>query len=67
MLEYDVTSDIGQRVLPEPPAEVSPLLGSGTMQALEGIIGHKFRRVYYLVQVLVRKSIPLLSLHRFSM
>lgn len=54
MLEYDATSEIGRRMLPEPPAEVPPLLKSGTIQALEGIVGHEFRRKYYLVQVLVR-------------
>ena len=57
VLEYDATtSGIGKKMLPEPPAEVPPLLKPSTIQALEGIIGLKFKRRYYLVHVLVRRS-----------
>jgi endoribonuclease Dicer len=56
VLEYDATSEIGKKMLPEPPAEVSPLLEPNTLQALEGLIGHKFKRTYYLAHVLVRRS-----------
>ena len=58
MLEYDATSEIGRKMLPEPPAEVSHLLKPNTVQTLEGIIGHKFRRKHYLAQVLVSGSAP---------
>jgi len=58
VLEYDATLEIGRKMLPEPPAEVSHLLKSNIVQTLEGIIGHKFRRKYYLAQVLVSGSAP---------
>jgi endoribonuclease Dicer len=61
VLEYDATSEIGKKMLPEPPAEVSHLLKPSTIQTLEGIIGHKFRRKYYLAQVLVSGSASSLS------
>lgn len=56
VLEYDATSEIGRKMLPEPPAEVSHWLKPGTIQTLEGIIGHKFKKGYYLTHVLVRRS-----------
>jgi len=62
VLEYDATSEIGKKMLPEPPAEVSHLLKPNTVQTLEGIIGHKFRRKYYLAQVLVSGSTPSLPI-----
>jgi len=58
VLEYDTTSEIGKKMLPEPPAEVSHLLKPIIVQTLEEIIGHKFRRKYYLAQVLVSGSAP---------
>jgi endoribonuclease Dicer len=61
VLEYDATSEIGKKMLPEPPAEVPHLLKPSTIQTLEGIIGHKFRRKYYLAQVLVSGSASSLS------
>ena len=48
-------------MLPEPPAEVSPLLKPSTIQALGDIIGHKFKWGYYLAQVLVRESVSIVS------
>ena len=59
VLGYDATSEIG-KMLPEPPA-VSPLLKPATIQALEDIIGQKFKRGYYLEQVLVRRSVPVIG------
>ena len=56
VLEYDAASEVGKKMLPEPPAGISPPLKPGTVQTLEGIIGHKFKRRYYLEQVLVRGS-----------
>ena len=32
-----------------------------TIQALEDIIGHKFKRGYHLAQVLVRESVSIVS------
>lgn len=64
VLEYDATSTIGRKILPEPPTEVSNLLKPGTIQALEGIIDHKLKRPFYLAQVLVSDpSMSLLSIH----
>jgi len=57
VLEYDATSEIGKKMLPGPPAGASTLLKPGTVQALESIIGHKFKRRYYLEQVLVRRFV----------
>ena len=56
MLEYDATSAIGKGVLPEPPAQVSHLLNPRSIQALEGIIGHKLEKPFYFAQALV--SVP---------
>ena len=61
VLEYDTTSEIGKKMLPEPPAGVSNLLKPGTIQTLEGIIGHKFKRRGYLEQVLVRNSVSVVD------
>ena len=61
VIEYDATSEIGKKMLPEPPAEVSPLLKPSTIRALEDIIGHKFKWGYYLAQVLVRRSVSIVS------
>ena len=66
MLEYDATSELGKKMLPEPPTGVSPSLKQSIIQALEGIIGHKFKRRYYLEQVLVRSSAPVIDLSMFS-
>jgi dsRNA-specific ribonuclease len=43
VLEYDATSEMGKKMLPEPPAGVSRLLKPSTIQTLEDIIGHKFK------------------------
>ena len=56
VLEYDAASEIGKKMLPEPPEEVPPPLTPSTIQTLESIIGHQFKRRYYLVHVLVRRS-----------
>jgi hypothetical protein len=66
VLEYDATSEIGRKMLPEPPMDVSYLLKPGTVQALEGIVGHKFKRPFYLAQVLVSRPFPSLSIHLYS-
>jgi endoribonuclease Dicer len=58
VLEYDTTSEMGKKMLPEPPVEVPHLLKTSTIRALEDIIGHKFKRPFYLAQVLVSRSIP---------
>lgn len=65
VLEYDVTSEMGKKMLPEPPAGVSPLLKPSIVQAIEGIIGHQFKRRYYLEQVLVRRSASVADLLTF--
>ena len=60
VLEYDATSEIGRKMLPELPPDGSYTLKPSAVQTLEGIIGHKFKKKYYLAQVLV--SGPVLSL-----
>jgi hypothetical protein len=55
VLEYDATSEMGKKMLPEPPVEVPNLLKPSTVRVLEGIIGYKFKRPFYLAQVLVSK------------
>jgi len=44
-------------VLPEPPMQVSHLLNPGAIQALEGIIGLRFEKPFYLAQALVNKPV----------
>ena len=56
VLEYDATSVIGKKVLPEPPMQVSHLLNPGAIQALEGIIGLRLEKPFYLAQALVSIS-----------
>ena len=66
VLEYDATSEMGKKMLPEPPEGVSPLLEQRAIQKLEGIIGQTFKRRYYLEQVLVRRSDSVVDLSRLN-
>ena len=65
-VEYDATSEIGKKVLPERPVEVPPPLKPSTIQVLEIIIDHQFKTRYYLVHVLTRRSASVVE-HQRSM
>lgn len=45
-------------MFPEPPVDAPHSLKPSIVRALEGIIGYKFKRPFYLAQVLVRGSTP---------
>lgn len=66
VLEYDATSEIGKKMLPAPLEEVSYLLKPGTIQALEGIVGYKFKRPFYLAQVLVSRPTSVVDPSAFN-
>jgi len=57
VLEYDAT--LGKKMFPEPPTQVSHLLRPNDLQTLEEIIGHTFKKPFYLAQVFVSRSIPM--------
>ena len=53
-------------MLPEPPTQISHLLGPNALQTVEGIIGYKFKKPFYLAQVLVSRFPSRLLIHRFN-
>jgi len=52
----DQWSDFARKAL-APPPDVTTRLQPGTVEAIEAIMGHKFRRPHILAQALVRQNL----------